>query len=882
MRSMLKQTIILSTNINESEKLKSLAIFGKKTINRHYYNALELAKYLLQLSGVVIEEAFISNAEVAARLYKQIKTLSYFEKATYKDIYGLIVSINDLRRYIVSDESKAINDKLPMAPFKAKNEAIKAVYQMMVELFKEGFIDEVGIIRYALNNIKTFSNIDFINFDDEYPLHQALLNKAAGKEIAISDTNDDKPLSITSYTKAFGQTNEVENIINYIIEKSKTDKSYSFDQCLIASAETKDYANIFANYRDLLGIPLTIGTGAIVLESRPGKLFSIINDWIDNFYNTDYLKRIIYDESFNLEEFKKVLSIPDDDFKGINKELSFPETISLDSIITTVGDMKMSFDKESNNQKLSEYCDLLNKYVNEKYNEDNTKRRVLELQYVASFVEELNKGFIYFIDRYAVISDKKSEKAKDENAKSKILKYLSYHFDYDIDFEDVKKTIFAQNVGRESSKEGTLYFTSINNAISCLRPHLFIIGLCSNSFPGVSKENPFLLDDDYDAFGVDRSSYRDINNNKATFFRLLNEANKECKSIHLSYAYYNSQTLKEQNASSVIFETYKRENGNDKTIEDLNNDFKNDELTKYVVVDQFFNNNVLPIARIGRAVANNEEVSVHEVDNSNNETAIDLTKVLKKPNGFSASSVTNYAHCPYLFYITEILRMEQLKETDVYEVIAANELGTLAHYLLETLDKSKVKTKEEFGAIAGKKFEEYLIIHRPNNFVKANLEKEDFIDMMKNAYIMEGNSKTLFREEDICCDHSSGIRIHGFPDKVIENPDGTVRVIDYKTGNSVKHASDDIASMIQCTMYSYIIEQKKSKHVTSFEYWYLKHKYIVRSSDLGKTMDEHYNNLNNVLEALYTSLTTGEFIPNQSYCENCYYKNVCMKAKGGK
>lgn len=871
---MLKQTIILAKNINESEKLKSLALFDKKTINTRYLNALELAKYLLQLSGKVVKQTFISNDEIAARLYKQIKTIPYFKKSSFKDIYDLINSINDLRRYIVSDESSAFVNKLPKEPFKDKNEAIIKAYHMMLSLFDDGFIDEIGIIRLAVSTTKTFPNIEFINYDDNYPLHIALINKAANK-VVDSHLKTSKPLDITTYTKAFGQTNEVENIINYIINKNKSDKTYTFDQCLIASAETKDYANIFINYRDLLGIPLTIGTGSTLLETLPGKLFAIINDWIDNFYNTDFLKRIIYDESFNLEAFRNAINLLDQDLEDINKNLSFPEVVSLDSIISTVGDMKMSFEKETNETKCKEYGDLLNKYLKEQFNIDNTNRRLFELPYVRLFINELNNGLISFIDKYCLINDK-----KDENAKSKILKYLNYHFTYDIAYEDIKKMIYLQNIGRESSREGGIYFTSINNAISSLRPHLFIIGLSSNNFPGVSKENPILLDDDYEAFDVNKASYREINNNKDAYFKLLEEANENCQSIHLSYAYYNSQTLKEQNASSVIFETYKKENGENKTIEDLNKDFNDPSNNKYAIIDKFFANDVLPIAPIGRATANNEAVAFNEVVESDNSDLIDLTKELKKPRGYSASSVTNYAHCPYLFYLIEILKLEQPKDTDIYEIIPANELGTLAHYLLETLDKTKIKTAQEFAKLSASIFDEYLIIHRPNNLVQANIEKNNFAQMMENAYEMEGNTKTLFREEDISSIHESGVKIHGFPDKVIENEDGTVRVIDYKTGNNIKHSSDDIASMIQCTMYAYIIEKRKHRHVTSFEYWYLKHKYIVYSDDNGKTMRDHFNNLNEVLKELSTSLKTGNFEMNKSYCPNCYYKDICMK--GGK
>lgn len=866
---MLEQKIILATHINESEKLKSLAIFNKKTINVHYFNAFELAKYLLQLSGIVITQKFISDEEVSAKLYSDIRKIKYFENSSFNDVLHLISSINDLRRYIVQDETKTIDDKLTTNVFVEKNNAVRDAYHLMLNLFnKEDLIDEVGIIRFALENIASFPRIAFSNYDDKYNLHIALLNKAAGKEVE-REANCDIPadVKITSYTKAFGQTNEIENILAYI-----RDNKIPFDQCLIAAAETKDYSNVFNNYKDLLSIPLTIGTGTVLLETKPGKLFSIINEWLDNHNHTEFLKRIILDETFDLEKFSLAIGLPKDDFEAINQELEYPEAVSLDSIITTVGDMKMSFDQVSNNKKLKAYTDLLNTYVKEGFNEENTKRRQLELVFVNAFVNELNKGISSFVSNYAVSND-----AKDENAKEKILKYLNYYDNYDIKYEDVKKAIFSQNVGRESIKEGTMYFTSISNAVSCLRKHLFVVGLSSNNFPGVSKENPILLDEDYEAFGVLKASNRNIVNNKETFARLLNEA-KGCDSIHLSYAYYNSQSLKEQNASSVIFETYKKEYGDTKTVEDLKDEFVNDGKTKFKVVE-FFTKDILPITNIGKVVSDNGRVEYSPLPENGTEVPKDLTDYAKRARGFSASAITDFAHCPYMFYLKTILKLEQPKRIDIYEVISPIDQGNLAHALLEKLDKSKHKTTQDFAKYAGERFDQYLIMHQPTNDVVAELAKKNFIDMMENAYDMSTPANVVLREKDIKADHSSGIRIHGKPDMVIQNSDGSLTVVDYKTGSTIKHNANDMSSLMQCAVYSYVLESieinKHKRTVSAFEYWYLKHHKKIFSKD----RDAFLQALDEILSELKTALQTGSFTPNLSYCKECFIKEICTKGK---
>ena len=67
----------------------------------------------------------------------------------------------------------------------------------MVDLFaKESLLDEIGIIRYALENTKTFSDIEFDNYNDDYPLHLALLSKASGKVIDQKKNNQEKKLTI--------------------------------------------------------------------------------------------------------------------------------------------------------------------------------------------------------------------------------------------------------------------------------------------------------------------------------------------------------------------------------------------------------------------------------------------------------------------------------------------------------------------------------------------------------------------------------------------------------------------------------------------------------------------------------------------------------------
>ena len=58
---MITQKIILSSSINGSEMLKTLARFNENTIGVSYMNTLQLAEYLLEKAGIFYTENFIKN-----------------------------------------------------------------------------------------------------------------------------------------------------------------------------------------------------------------------------------------------------------------------------------------------------------------------------------------------------------------------------------------------------------------------------------------------------------------------------------------------------------------------------------------------------------------------------------------------------------------------------------------------------------------------------------------------------------------------------------------------------------------------------------------------------------------------------------------------------
>ena len=360
------------------------------------------------------------------------------------------------------------------------------------------------------------------------------------------------------------------------------------------------------------------------------------------------------------------------------------------------------------------------------------------------------------------------------------------------------------------------------------------------------------------------------------YFFLLDLAKKYDINVYLSWPIYNSETLKSQNASSVILFTHQKETDDSQTINDFEKLFtsSNSYNDKYRDIE-YFSTDLLNINSIGKEVADNKCVNyspnpIHEITD---DVVFEQLKKTRDGYGFSASAVTTYAECPYKFFMNYGLGMRQPQDINVFEVIPANEYGTLAHSLLENLDKHQTSFAE-FLVDSEKAFDEYLVINPMDNASLVLAKKKEFLDMMTNAYGMENYEPTILKEHDLVFLHNeSGVHIHGLPDKVILNPDKkTLRVIDYKTKNHLEHSVNDPSTMIQCTMYSYLTEKKFTQYkVSSFEYRYLKFFYSVFSDD----MSEHYAYLTEILKKLNDSINTGVFAPILQQEKTCYFKSIC-------
>ena len=879
------QKIVLSNELDGVDYLKSSAILNvdpKNTFGVRYFNTLELAKYLLECSGLIIEEEFISDLSLSAVIYHKTKEIDYFKNYSFSDVYDLVKSLKKLRQCIASNEEVEINKLLLVTSFKRKNEAVIKFYNLLISTLKEDhFIDEIGLIRYAINYAKPIKNAEFVRyFEFEYTnIDIALINVAAGKEVTPTHLfNNDKP-RIDSYVKAYGQNSEIEDILAYIYNHN-----LKFDECLIACSDVSTYAKILSNYEATLNFPIVYNSGQALNDTSVGRLFGYIQKWSESLNHLALLTELINAREFDIEKFKKDIGYLEEDIQEKNHELALShiDAITFDLVIKTVGDLKLGIDNEElNNIHLTAYQKLVNIRLEKDNNNPIYKRDEIVLGFVNKINDIFLKGIKEFLGSYLLISN--DNDSVEISAFDKYIQLINLSEAYDIPLKEVIKLINKGVIGFRKPLEGALYLTSIDKSISYLRKHLFIVGLDSNSFPGKVKEDPIILDQDYELFGIKEASNKKIKDNKILYHDLIALADSLDVKIHLSYASYNSITAKEQNASSVLFETYKKENGDNKTVNDLNNEYKINK-DKYREVG-FFDVDLFPLSVIGRNIKNDKKIIPNEIvveENTSNAMS------LLSSRGLSATAIEKYDECEYQFFLSTLLHIPQEKETDIYEVIPPNDLGSLAHELMEEFDLTD--TKEEFTTKAFNKISEYFISHPSDSVASMAIAVDNFIDMMSNGYDMEiyEKSPSVLKEEDVFTTHiPSGLKIHGFPDKVVRLSDGSYKVIDYKTGNYIRHNVDKKESLIQGALYSYILENGRNKlnlygnkkiKVTEFVFRYLKNKVNVSSSDKCHNIKEYLEYLDEILLRMAESIKTGKFNKNGD-CSSCFYASVCGGVK---
>jgi RecB family exonuclease len=789
----MRERIILASKINGDELLRSLAANNVNCFNVRIMNATDLARYALMKSGVSVSSSFISRQEETALVSKAAKGSAYFSNPTYADIADLTNAIRMMRFFVDGDdEQKELEEVLQEGVFIEKNKALLDVYNNYLKILNGA--DSVGIIRKAISeSLNIDADFEIIKELPLRPLELKLINKLSGgkfaeKNLAELYNSKEGGVRVASYKNCYGAMNEISDILTDIYSNKQLDK------CVIATADPRTYSQLIFDLAVGKNIPVTFGCGVPITNSNPARLLNSYNRWMTTgLFSASALKSMLDSDAFDRKKFVG-------DVEGL-------ENVKIRDVLDVLGQLRLTNDEKSNLVKVNDYIGTLSGDERNEQAEKKLKELAAEL---ALPCEE-------FVLRYSRIRRGGEDYARmitnriDECALSAIYNSLSVVRKAGIDqqAEDVISDILSAMICCQNSEPGKLHVTDISSAFSTIRHDIYVAGMTAANYPGTPRENYLLLDDDIRLFGKELEQYDSKGRVKAkreSLFTLARLAPALGCELHISFAGINAAELKKQNASSLLFDLYRAENGEKASIKDMES---------IITRVEYFDPGLDSSAGIGRAY--NEGSEIIKDGGTSSST---LAKLSTDGKSYSPTALSTFVECRRKYMYKYILGLPEEDRDNPFEVMSASDQGIIVHALMEELADTTI-SKTDFMKLADDAFENHLKSHPVLISGSVAEAKAQFMDMMESAYDNDPRRKVVLKEEEIECTHEAGIVIKGFPDRVEQvGPDEYV-VVDFKTGRNVKHIPDDIYSCLQVVIYSYLMEQK-GYHIVGGEYRYLR------------------------------------------------------------
>lgn len=845
----MEETIILS-NINEKELLKTFALNGISSFNLRILSAENLAKEALIRSGEfeLLEE--ITQIEQECFIYNLLPSIKYFINASYNDAKNILKAINYARKLCRGNEADKLYEILRDGEFREKNEALYEIYIKYKEYLKNNNLtDSIEIINYAISKAKEI-DAKFLIFKETSlePIEEELLKAVSGNKYEVTTIKqyaklECKKLCGSTYANAYGTVNEVEHIFGFI-SKSKI----PFEDCAVILLDNT-YLKHFINYKDIYNIPITFGTGQNLELSNSYKVLKLLDRWNKQYNAINPLNELLNSLEFNSELFWNNI---------LDKQLDNREK---SEIVKAVGNLKTSVYR---NEKLNKYKESL-----------TDKKEINRCQYVERFIEELNKGYSYLIKTYTKIENVSFETKANNVICSYIDDYFKYIPNKNIEedlpqqLEEVISSLSNKKIQKELSKPGYLHVTDLFGGLSCVRKHMFICGLNAKVFPGSPIEDYLLLDSDLARFDEEKVKDSDdkIKINKQLLNDVINNACSFNSCIHFSYSGYNLVDLKEENPSSVLFEIFKKENGDDSTTEKYLNAFGSQV--------KYFDENITSLKNVGNKYIAGETIEKQDVtfDDEYANTNIKYS--------ISPSSADIFFKCPKHFYLTKVLGIYEPEIDNPFDSMPANDVGTLVHECMEDYGNNPSWSKDEFIKNALEKFDLYFNKRISLQTKDKDSIKEEYLRMANIGYDSDPrDGKEVVASEKYLgpyTDPITGLSFGGYIDRLEKLPNGKYRVVDYKTYKEKKNEEGDIDSCFQVVLYAYILENdpKEGKiEIEDCEYRYLRNP--IPTVKVGYQNIKH--RLNDKLSQIKNALDTG-FFPYTNNpkddCKYCKLKDIC-------
>ncbi len=254
-------------------------------------------------------------------------------------------------------------------------------------------------------------------------------------------------------------------------------------------------------------------------------------------------------------------------------------------------------------------------------------------------------------------------------------------------------------------------------------------------------------------------------------------------------------------------------------------------------------------------------------------------------HSWSASRLGDYGTCPYLFFVNDCLGLEQRQELQLD--FDALQLGGMLHKVLEGTFSGSMDLTDQEAVLARLEASARSVFGRAPNYYGFRPSKLWEVRQVELLDALHKSVEQLCREaqwKPVALEVPFGlgkepplqldlgretIRLHGIIDRVDCNPQGFLRVIDYKTGSS-HHSKEDLEAgrSLQLPIYALAAQEVLGLgEVIEGFYWEILQakagslKLSKYEWEGSKGLPASVQVLSRELERMITSIRKGEFPP---------------------
>ena len=262
---------------------------------------------------------------------------------------------------------------------------------------------------------------------------------------------------------------------------------------------------------------------------------------------------------------------------------------------------------------------------------------------------------------------------------------------------------------------------------------------------------------------------------------------------------------------------------------------------------------------------------------------------IKKGASIRVTDIDSYRSCPRRHFIEKVLRLEP-PEIEQYEV-DARELGIITHEVMEKLISGPLPSLEELLLKAEYILDSVLAKSGLDQYL-ASLMKESFLALVPDIHELESSLEAEglkhYESEVEVRGEVDGINLRGKIDRIDRKDDGSVSLIDYKTGTvPMSGVGVQRGENLQLFIYAAMLATRgeKLERVGIYSLKDIKLKWVPNSRDIdnGNDTSALMDAASGFVKETASEMALGSYPARplkESWCVNCHERPYCPYIHG--